>query len=175
MKNLCICRDQEYAQWRFWSDCASAQSDLTPRCAYVSEGTFLPLRILLYKHLIHILWTCISTFFLNTETPIICYKCNKPICNIRVIFNFNKLVSGFDIEIDTPDSWECVDSQVCCTSAGRIITGNSGVNPNPLPRHSNFSSVRVYAVVFFFFFFFFLLFFFHIWYLFCHCLFLVSS
>ena len=28
------------AQWRFWSDCANAQSDLNLRWAHMSEGTF---------------------------------------------------------------------------------------------------------------------------------------
>ena len=42
----------------------------------------------------------IPTYF--TETPIICYKYNKPIRN--TVFNFNKLVSDLDIDANTPES-----------------------------------------------------------------------
>ena len=41
-------------------------------------------------------------YFKNTENPIICYKYNKPVRN--TIFNFNNLVSDFDIHANTPDS-----------------------------------------------------------------------
>ena len=44
----------------------------------------------------------IPSYFENTESPIICYKYNKPIRN--TIFNFNKLVSDLDIETSSPDS-----------------------------------------------------------------------
>ena len=44
----------------------------------------------------------ISTYFQNSETPIICYKYNKQIRYI--IFNFNKLVSDLDIDTSTPDT-----------------------------------------------------------------------
>ena len=37
----------------------------------------------------------IPSYFENTESPIICYQYNKPICN--TILNFNKLVSDLDI------------------------------------------------------------------------------
>ena len=37
----------------------------------------------------------------SSEPPIICYKYNKP---IRVVFNFNKLVSDLDIHANTPES-----------------------------------------------------------------------
>ena len=40
--------------------------------------------------------SAIPSYFENTESPIICYKYNKPIRN--TILNFNKLVSDFDIE-----------------------------------------------------------------------------
>ena len=43
----------------------------------------------------------IPTYFQNSETPIICYKYNKP---ISIIFNFNKLVSDLDIDTSTPDT-----------------------------------------------------------------------
>ena len=44
----------------------------------------------------------IPSYFENTESPIICYKYNKPIRN--TILNFNKLVSDLDIETSSPDS-----------------------------------------------------------------------
>ena len=44
----------------------------------------------------------IPDYFQNSEPPIISYKYNKPIRHI--IFNFNKLVSGLDINADTPSS-----------------------------------------------------------------------
>ena len=40
MKNLCIIGYPKRAQWRFWSDCAIAQSDLNLRWAHMSKGTF---------------------------------------------------------------------------------------------------------------------------------------
>ena len=44
----------------------------------------------------------IPNYFNNSETPIICYKYNKPIRS--TIFNFNKLVTDIDIDSNTPDS-----------------------------------------------------------------------
>ena len=44
----------------------------------------------------------IPTYFENTESPMICYKYNKPIRN--TILNFNKFVSDLDIETSSPDS-----------------------------------------------------------------------
>ena len=44
----------------------------------------------------------IPTYFQNSETPIICYKYNKPIRSI--IFNFNKLVLDLDIDTSTPNT-----------------------------------------------------------------------
>ena len=40
MTKLCIHCYLKCAQWRFWSDCANAQSDLNLRWAHMSEGTF---------------------------------------------------------------------------------------------------------------------------------------
>ena len=40
--------------------------------------------------------------FENTESPIICYKFNKPIHN--TVLNFNKLVPDLDTETSSPDS-----------------------------------------------------------------------
>ena len=44
----------------------------------------------------------IPSYFENTESPILCYKYNKPIRN--TILNFNKLVSDLDIETSYLDS-----------------------------------------------------------------------
>ena len=46
--------------------------------------------------------SAILLYFENTESPIICYKYNKPIRN--TILYFNKLVSDLDIETSSPDS-----------------------------------------------------------------------
>ena len=50
----------------------------------------------------HNVISAIPSYFENTESPIICYKYNKPIHN--TILNFNKLVSDLDIETSSPDS-----------------------------------------------------------------------
>ena len=44
----------------------------------------------------------IPNYFNNSETPIICYKYNKPIRS--TIFNSNKIVTDIDIDSNTPDS-----------------------------------------------------------------------
>ena len=44
----------------------------------------------------------IPNYFNNSETPIICYKYNKPIRS--TIFNFNKIVNDLDIVSNTPAS-----------------------------------------------------------------------
>ena len=48
----------------------------------------------------------IPNYLNNSETPIICYKYNKPIRS--TIFNFNKIVT--DIDSNIPDSWDCLNS-----------------------------------------------------------------
>ena len=40
MKKLCILGYPKCAQWRFWSDCANAQSDLNLHWVHMFEGTF---------------------------------------------------------------------------------------------------------------------------------------
>ena len=40
--------------------------------------------------------------FNNSETPFICYKYNKQ--NRSTIFNFYKIVTDIDIDVNTPDS-----------------------------------------------------------------------
>ena len=49
-----------------------------------------------------------SNYFNNSETPIICYKYNKPIRS--TIFNFNKIVNDLDIDSNTPESCDCQNS-----------------------------------------------------------------
>ena len=44
----------------------------------------------------------IPNYFNNSETPIICYKYNKPIRS--TIFNFNKIVNDIKIDSNTPVS-----------------------------------------------------------------------
>ena len=44
----------------------------------------------------------IPNYLNNSETPIICYKYNKPIRS--TIFNFNKIVTDLNIDSNTPDS-----------------------------------------------------------------------
>ena len=44
----------------------------------------------------------IPNYFNNSETPIICYKYNKPIRS--TLFNFNKIVNDLDIDSHTPAS-----------------------------------------------------------------------
>ena len=44
----------------------------------------------------------IPNYLNNSETPIICYKYNKPIRS--TIFNFDKIVTDVDIDSNTPDS-----------------------------------------------------------------------
>ena len=44
----------------------------------------------------------IPTYFENKESPIICFKSNKPIRS--TVFNYNKLVTELDIENSIPDS-----------------------------------------------------------------------
>ena len=44
----------------------------------------------------------IPTYFENKESPIVCYKYNKPIRS--TVFNYNKLVTELDMENSIPDS-----------------------------------------------------------------------
>ena len=54
----------------------------------------------IFKH--NVVLLSIPNYFYNSETPIICYKYNKPIRS--TIFNFNKIVTDIDIDPITPDS-----------------------------------------------------------------------
>ena len=97
--------------------------------------------------------SAIPSYFEDTESPIICYKYNKPILNI--ILNFNKLVSVPDIETSSPDSWDCKDSKFCYRPTGHIVTGNlkiitysricSVISKGPkyrFPAHIDFNKCR---------------------------------
>ena len=44
----------------------------------------------------------IPNYFDNSETPIICYKYNKPIRS--AVFNFINIVTDLNIDSNTPDS-----------------------------------------------------------------------
>ena len=52
--------------------------------------------------LIYIVSSSFPNYFHNSETPIICYKYNKPIRS--TLFNFNKIVNDLDIDSNTPAS-----------------------------------------------------------------------
>ena len=65
----------------------------------------------------------IPNYFNNYETPIISYKYNKPIRS--TIFKFNTIVIDIDIDFNTPDSWDCQNSNYLYPSAWHVITGNS--------------------------------------------------
>ena len=64
----------------------------------------------------------IHTYFENKESPIICYKYNKPVRT--TVFNYNKLVTELDIETTIPDSRGCKDSKYCYQPAGHAVSGD---------------------------------------------------
>ena len=47
----------------------------------------------------------IPNYLNNSETPITCYKYNKPIK--YTIFNFNEIVTNINIDCNTLDSGDC--------------------------------------------------------------------
>ena len=63
----------------------------------------------------------IQNYFNNSETPIICYKYKK---NRSTIYNFNKIVTNTNIDSNTPDSWDCQNSNYLYPSAGHMTTGH---------------------------------------------------
>ena len=67
----------------------------------------------------------IPNYFINSETPTICYKFNKPIRS--TIFNFDKIVTDIDIDSSTPDSRDCQNSNYLYPFAGHVITGNLNI------------------------------------------------
>ena len=75
----------------------------------------------------------IPNYFNYSETPIICYKYNKPVRS--TIFNFDKILTDIDIDSNTPDSWDCQNSNYLYPSAGHVITGNVKVIPDARVRN----------------------------------------
>ena len=75
----------------------------------------------------------IPTYFQNTETPIICFKYNKPVGSIN--FNFDKLLSDLDTDTNTPETWDCKDLVYCYPTAGHIITGILKIIPDSRIRN----------------------------------------
>ena len=67
----------------------------------------------------------IPTYFEGKESPIICYKYNKPIRSN--VFNYNKLFKELDIENSVRDSCHCKGSGCFCLPAGQIVMGDLGV------------------------------------------------
>ena len=75
----------------------------------------------------------IPNYFNNSETPIICYKYNKPIRS--TIFNFNKIVIDISVDSNTPDSWDCQNYNYLYTPVGHVIAGNLNVIPDARVRN----------------------------------------
>ena len=75
----------------------------------------------------------ISNYFNNSETTIICYKYNKP--NRSSIFHFNKIVTGINIDSNTPDSRDCQNSNYLYSPEKHVITGNLDVIPDSRVRY----------------------------------------
>ena len=50
MKKICILCYPKCDQWRFWSDCAFAQSDLNLHWSHMSEGTFSDVAVHILTH-----------------------------------------------------------------------------------------------------------------------------
>ena len=58
---------------------------------------------------------------------------NKPIRS--TIFNFNKIVTDINIDSNTPDSYDCQNSNFLYPLAGNVITGNLNAIPDALVRN----------------------------------------
>ena len=80
-----------------------------------------------------LLISSIPNYCNNSQTPIICYKFNKPIRS--TILDFNKNVTDIDIDSNTPDSCDCQNSNYLYPSAGHVITGNINVIPDARVRN----------------------------------------
>ena len=64
----------------------------------------------------------IANYLNNSETPIICYKYNRPIR--YTVFNFSiKIVTDMNKDSNTPDSCDCQNSTYLYPPAGHVITG----------------------------------------------------
>ena len=76
----------------------------------------------------------IPNYFNNSETPIICYKYNKPIR--PSIFNFNKIVTDMNIDSNTPDFRDCQNSNYLYPPTGHVITGYLNAIPDSRVRNT---------------------------------------
>ena len=65
------------AKWRFWSDCANAQADLNLCWAYISEGTFPKVTVLLTE--------LYNTIFIPIRHYIFYVVCDLQICSLSNI------------------------------------------------------------------------------------------
>ena len=92
----------------------------------------------IFKDILEI--SSIPNYINNYETPNICYKYNKPIRS--TIFNFNKIVTDIAIDFNTPDSWDCQNSNYLYPSAGHVITGNLNVIPDDRVRNIIFKGPK---------------------------------
>ena len=75
----------------------------------------------------------VQNYLNNYETPIICYKYNKPIRS--TIFNFNKIVTDNNIDSNTPDSCDFQYSNYLYPPAGYVVTGNLNAIPDARVRN----------------------------------------
>ena len=51
------------------------------------------------------------------------------------MFNFNNILTNIDIDSNTPDSWDCQNSNHLYPSAGHVITGNLNLIPDAKVRN----------------------------------------
>ena len=65
MKKLCTINNPKCAKWRFWSDCANAQTDLNLHWAHMSGGTFSHV----VAHITFVFLSCRKNF-LGTQKPV---------------------------------------------------------------------------------------------------------
>ena len=73
---------------------------VTPLIPFINKGiAFIDLHSIFKDNSVI---SSIPNYFNNSETPIICYKYNKPIRS--TIFNFNKIGNDLDIDSNTPAS-----------------------------------------------------------------------
>ena len=75
-------------------------TDICIKIPFINKGIeFIDLHSIFKDNLVI---SSIPNYFNNSETPITCYKYNKPIRS--TIFNFNKILTDIDIGFNTPDS-----------------------------------------------------------------------
>lgn len=71
---------------------------------------------------------CIPGYFNNLETPIISYRYNQPVRSY--IFNYNKLVSDFNLDSKIPVTCNCENSLYRYEPSGHIVTGDFNILEN---------------------------------------------